>query len=44
MRGGTFAQIWQGIEACEAVGLTPIKMNAVVAAGYNEADVVELAR
>jgi cyclic pyranopterin phosphate synthase len=20
MRGGTFAQIWQGIEACEAVG------------------------
>jgi cyclic pyranopterin phosphate synthase len=44
MRGGAFAQIWQGIEACEAVGLTPIKINAVVTAGYNEADVVELAR
>ena len=44
MRGGTFAQIWQGIEACEAAGLTPIKINAVVTAGYNEADVVELAR
>jgi cyclic pyranopterin phosphate synthase len=43
MRGGTFAQIWHGIEACEAAGLTPIKMNAVVTAGYNEADVVELA-
>ncbi|MGA7873924.1 MAG: GTP 3',8-cyclase MoaA [Candidatus Binatus sp.] len=44
MRGATFAQIWQGIEACEAAGLTPIKINAVVTAGYNEADVVELAR
>jgi cyclic pyranopterin phosphate synthase len=44
MRGGTFAQIWRGIEACEAAGLTPIKINAVVTAGYNEADVVELAR
>jgi len=44
MRCGTFAQIWQGIEACEAAGLTPIKINAVVAAGYNEAEVVELAR
>ena len=44
MRGGTFPQIWQGIEACEAAGLTPIKINAVVTAGYNEADVVELAR
>ena len=44
MRGGTFAQIWQGIEACEAAGLTPIKINAVVTAGYNEAEVVELAR
>jgi GTP 3',8-cyclase len=44
MRWGTFAQIWMGIEACEAAGLTPIKINAVVTAGYNEADVVELAR
>ncbi len=44
MRGGTFAQIWRGIEACEAAGLTPIKINAVVTDGYNEADVVELAR
>jgi GTP 3',8-cyclase len=43
MRGGTFAEIWQGIEACEAAGLTPIKINTVVTAGY-EADVVELAQ
>jgi GTP 3',8-cyclase len=44
MRWGGFDQIWRGIEACEAAGLTPIKLNAVVAAGYNEAEVVELAR
>ena len=44
MRWGTFEEIWKGIEACEAAGLTPIKINAVVAAGYNEADVVELAQ
>lgn len=44
MRWGTFAEIWNGIEACERAGLTPIKVNAVVTAGYNEADVVELAR
>jgi cyclic pyranopterin phosphate synthase len=44
MRWGTFMEIWEGIEACEAAGLTPIKINAVVAAGYNEVDVVELAQ
>ncbi|MGH7780476.1 MAG: GTP 3',8-cyclase MoaA [Candidatus Binataceae bacterium] len=43
MRGGSFAQIWDGIEACAAAGLTPIKINAVVVAGYNETDVVDLA-
>ena len=30
--------------ASEEAGLTPIKLNAVVAAGYNEGDVVDLAR
>jgi GTP 3',8-cyclase len=44
MRGGTFAQIWEGIEACVAAGLAPTKLNAVVAAGYNEAEIVDLAR
>jgi cyclic pyranopterin phosphate synthase len=44
MRWGTFAQIWDGIMAAEEAGLTPIKLNAVVAAGFNENDVVELAR
>src|SRR5487761_1862130 len=44
MRWGTFDKIWKGIMAAEAAGLTPIKLNAVVAAGYNESDVIDLAR
>lgn len=44
MRWGTFAQMWAGIIACEEAGLTPIKLNAVITAGFNEADVVDLAR
>jgi cyclic pyranopterin phosphate synthase len=43
MRWGDLARIWQGIEAAEAAGLTPIKLNTVVARGYNETDVVDLA-
>ena len=44
MRWGSFEKIWRGIVAAEDAGLTPIKLNSVVTAGYNEADVVELAR
>src|SRR5487761_1204490 len=44
MRWGSFARAWQGIAAAEAAGLVPIKLNSVVAAGYNEADVIDLAR
>lgn len=44
MRWGTFARAWDGIMAAEAAGLTPIKLNAVVAAGFNENEVVDLAR
>ncbi len=44
MRWGSFDKIWRGIMAAEAAGLTPIKLNSVVTAGFNEADVVELAR
>ena len=36
--------VWRGVKAAEAAGLTPVKMNAVVARGYNDDDVVELAR
>ena len=44
MRWGSFEKIWRGIMAAEAAGLTPIKLNSVVTAGYNESDVIELAR
>lgn len=42
-RWGSFDQVWEGIAAAERVGLTPVKLNAVVVRGYNEADVVDLA-
>jgi cyclic pyranopterin phosphate synthase len=44
MRWGNLARVWDGIMAAEAAGLTPIKLNAVVTAGYNENEVVDLAR
>jgi cyclic pyranopterin phosphate synthase len=43
-RWGTMDDVWRGIEAADRAGLQPIKINAVVVRGYNEADVVELAR
>jgi cyclic pyranopterin phosphate synthase len=43
-RWGSFEQVWQGIQAAEDAGLTPVKLNAVVVRGYNEKDVVDLAR
>jgi cyclic pyranopterin phosphate synthase len=43
-RWGTLEDVWNGILAAEAAGLTPIKLNAVVVRGYNEEDVVDLAR
>ncbi len=43
-RWGTLEEVWRGIRAAEEAGLVPIKINAVVVRGYNEADVVDLAR
>src|SRR5215831_7882817 len=43
MRWGTLDDIWRGIEAAEDAGLRPMKLNAVVARGYNDDDVVALA-
>jgi len=43
-RWGDMEDVWEGIAAAEAAGLTPIKINAVVVGGYNEEEVVELAR
>ncbi len=42
-RWGTFSDVWEGILAAEAAELLPIKLNAVVARGFNETDVTDLA-
>jgi cyclic pyranopterin phosphate synthase len=43
-RWGDIEDVWEGIMAAEEAGLTPVKLNAVVVKGYNESDVVDLAR
>ena len=43
-RWGDIEDVWEGILAAEAAGLTPVKLNAVVVRGYNEEEVVDLAR
>jgi len=43
-RWGKLEDVWQGILAAEQAGLRPVKINAVVVRGYNEADVLDLAR
>ncbi|WP_448591835.1 GTP 3',8-cyclase MoaA [Thermoflexus hugenholtzii] len=42
-RWGRLEDVWEGILAAEAAGLTPIKLNAVVVRGYNDSDVIDLA-
>lgn len=42
-RWGSVEDVWDGLQAAEAAGLKPIKINAVVVQGYNESDVVDLA-
>ena len=43
-RGISIDRVLQGIDAADAVGLSPIKINAVVQKGVNDHTVVELAR
>jgi cyclic pyranopterin phosphate synthase len=43
MRWGSLEEIWRGVEAAEEAGLTPTKLNAVIARGYNDQDVAQLA-
>jgi len=43
-RWGSVEDVWEGILAAEEAGLTPVKLNGVIVRGYNEADVVDLAR
>jgi cyclic pyranopterin phosphate synthase len=43
-RGGRFDLVWQGIEAAEAAGIGPIKLNSVVLKGQNDLEVGAMAR
>ena len=43
-RWGKLQDVWDGILAAEAAGMKPVKLNAVVVKGYNEADVIDLAK
>jgi cyclic pyranopterin phosphate synthase len=43
-RRGHLGDVWDGILEAERVGLTPMKLNAVVVRGFNDQDVVEMAR
>lgn len=42
-RGGRLDLVWQGIEAADAVGMRPIKLNTVVVRGQNDHEVAEMA-
>jgi cyclic pyranopterin phosphate synthase len=43
-RWGHLDKVLDGVYAAEAAGLTPIKINAVIARGFNEQDIADLAR
>ena len=43
-RGGNLERVWKGLEQAEALGLNPIKLNAVAMRGVNEDELPALAR
>ena len=43
-RWGKLDQVWEGIKAAEKAGLEPVKLNTVVVRGYNDNDVIDMAR
>jgi cyclic pyranopterin phosphate synthase len=43
-RWGDIDDVWRGIRAAEAAGMTPIKLNCVVVRNFNEEDMIDLAR
>ena len=43
-RGGSFERAWRGLEAAEAAGLTPIKLNVVAMHGVNDDELEAMAR
>jgi GTP 3',8-cyclase len=43
-RGGRFERVWAGLEKAEALGIQPIKLNAVAMRGVNDDELISLAR
>ena len=43
-RRGNLDEVWRGVMAAEQAKLTPIKLNCVVTRGFNDGDVIDLAR
>ena len=43
-RGGDLKRVWAGIEAAQRVGFSPIKINVVAIAGFNDEEILDFAR
>lgn len=43
-RGASLERLWRGLEAAEAAGLQPIKLNAVAMKGVNDDELLDIAR
>jgi cyclic pyranopterin phosphate synthase len=43
-RRDSYDKVWSGIQAAEAAGLLPIKLNAVIVRGYNDKHIPNLAK
>ncbi len=43
-RGGDIRRVWNAIEAAEAAGLRPVKINVVLASGLNDDEIVDFGR
>jgi GTP 3',8-cyclase len=42
--GGELSRVWAGIEAAKAMGFSPIKINVVAIAGFNDMEILDFAR
>lgn len=43
-RGGDLRRVWAGIESAQRLGFSPIKINVVAIAGFNEGEILDFAR
>jgi cyclic pyranopterin phosphate synthase len=43
-RGGDLQKVWAGIAAAQKVGFSPIKINVVAIAGFNDGEILDFAR